>query len=260
MDDATLRGELEYWLCETHSWPCSCQSLSAPVQYAPVVLCDHCQIHTSLDAAAAHARHDEWPAAHRAILSAARIEGRLDSLRDAIGLLANPEDAAPYEELEVTAMGTGPMRLPGPREAEPRAEATRDIEEALADLKETADAVQEDERHPDPDDLYPCGLTWAQHREICDDVIRREEEMVKAGQFYDEKKGVQWQMGTHSPGCHSTFCWPLHDRRDWTPPEVERANRRARVEELARGMEERLADDPQRLIVREWLGLPPAEE
>jgi hypothetical protein len=235
MDNATLRGELEYWIGEAVFWPCRCQRISSPVHHAPIFLCDSCRIQTSLEAAAAHADQDDWPAAHRAILSAARIDGRLDSLRDAIGVLAFPEEAAPYEELDVTSMGTGPMRAPGPREKrQPR------------------------EREQDPNAMYSCGLTHAEHREICADVIRREAEMEKVGQFWDEFRGVQWQMGTHN-GCGSTFSWPLPDRRDWTPPEVERANRRARVEELARAMEERLADDPRRLIVREWLGLRPGE-
>lgn len=168
MDDATLRGEIEFWLRETFTWSCSCRGRE-------MFLCDRCLILTSLEAAAAAVRGQDWPTAHRATRRAAGIDGRLAPLRDELEERA----FAPYECMEV-AMGSGPVRV---------------------------------ERHQDPGVLYSCGRTAAEHREIVLDVIRRECEFEIIQPLHAEELGVHLGLA-NCPGCGSTFSWPLPGHRE----------------------------------------------
>ncbi len=58
---------------------------------------------------------------------------------------------------------------------------------------------------------FSCGLTAADHREICADVIRREAELVKVGQQHAPEYGIHLQLANHT--CNSTLAWPLPGHR-----------------------------------------------
>lgn len=165
MVDEGIAGDLRYWLWESESWACTCRG-------AEMFLCDRCLISSSLDAAAAAVDRGDLATAHRAVMRACGIDGRLVPLRDALELLVHP-----YQSLEV----------------------------AMA-------------RRQDEGVMYECGLSYAAHREIVRDAIRREGEMRREGQYHDEDSGVHLQLYTH-PGCWSTFAAPLPEHRP--DPEME---------------------------------------
>jgi hypothetical protein len=165
MDEATLVGETEFWLCETHGWPCACLNTGG---CAEAFQCDACLIHDNVRIAAEAVREGRWQAGYRAVKRAADRDGRLDKLRDALEIFA----FAPYEEMEVgMAQGSGPV-------------------------------VATDEPR------FICGLTIAEHKEICADVVRRECELEKVGQLHEEELGIHLQLANH-PACGSTISWPL---------------------------------------------------
>lgn len=183
MDDATLDREISYWLSESFGWPCEAGRNRGPRR---MCRCSACQIHTSLESMAAAARVQDWTTAHRLILRASRIEGRLDPLRDEIEERA----FAPYEEVTVMAEGSGPVRIV--------------------------------ERAQDPEVMYECGKTYREHKEICADVIRRECEFDVIEPIHSDELEVHLGQGT-CPGCKSTFCWPLPGHRERADGEDEAA-------------------------------------
>jgi hypothetical protein len=172
-----LSEELDFWLCETHGWPCSCLNKGGCVE---AFQCDACLIHGNLCVASEAYREGRWGAAYRAVKRAADRDGRLDALRDGLENFA----FAPYEEMEVAASGGG----------------SSVVEDASA------------RRLQDPEVRYSCGLTYAEHRDIALDVIRRECEFVVHDPQHNAEYGVHLGMGSH-PACGSTFCWPLRGHR-----------------------------------------------
>lgn len=68
-------------------------------------------------------------------------------------------------------------------------------------------------RVQDPSVMYSCGRTYAEHRAIAADAIRRHAEFdVIAPQHCDE---LQVHLGQCTcPGCGSTFSWPLPGHRE----------------------------------------------
>lgn len=91
--DEGIALDVRWWLLESTCWDCTCRG-------AEMFLCDRCLISTSLDAAAVAVDLGDWATAHRAVLRAAGIDGRLVPLRDALELLVHP-----YQSLEVVDMG-----------------------------------------------------------------------------------------------------------------------------------------------------------
>lgn len=195
--DAALAADIAYRLEQAREWPCACASGGC----REAVLCDSCLIVTSLDAAAEHAAQGNWRAAHRAVLRAATRDWRLEGLRDDLGRRAWAAvlevDAPAYESMEVIAMVEHEVEEPARL-----AEGSGPI--VMAE-------VATGERHQDPDVLYDCGKTYAQHKEIALDRVLREQELIPVEPFRDARGEPYLGQGT-CRGCHSTFTWPLPER------------------------------------------------